>query len=121
MAGYSIVYKYAGHTEYQIMAASLCVMRIVRPELFAAAKKGPIPYSDAKRFLRIDNKWRKAEDVDKCWREFAGDTAVQGQYSWGSLGSVSAEETVTEARYRRIIAKICDTIDSSNRERIDPL
>lgn len=111
MASFGLVYESAGYTEYKIMAASLCVMRLVRPDLFAAAKKGPIPYADTKQFLRIDNKWRKADDVEKCWQEFSGETTVQSQYSWGSFGPVSGGKTVSEADYRRIIAKICDTIE----------
>ena len=104
MASFGLLYKRAGFTEYLIMAASLCVMRLVRPDLFDAAKKGPIPYADTKRFLRIDNTWRAGEQVEKCWREFAGEVAVQGQYTWGLMRPASEEE------YRWGIARICDTI-----------
>ena len=105
MASFGLLYKRAGLTEYQIMAASLCVMRLVRPDLLDAARRGPIPYSDTKRFLRIDNTWRAGEQVEKCWREFAGETAEQGQYSWGPMRPASEEE------YRWSIAIICDTIE----------
>ena len=104
MASFGLLYSSAGHAEYQIIAASLCVMRLVRPDLFDAARKGPIPYSDTKRFLGIDNAWRAGERVEKCWREFAGEVE-QGQYSWGNW------EPISEHKYRRMIAKICDTIE----------
>ena len=104
MASFGLLYVYAGHTEYQIMAASLCVMRLVNPDMFAAAKKGPIPYSDTKQFLEIDNTWRAHEQVEKCWQEFAGEVE-HGQYSWGRGRRLSEDE------YRGVIAKICDTIE----------
>lgn len=105
MASFGLLYTRAGFTEYQIISASLCVMRLVRPDLFVAAKNGPIPYSDTKQFLRIDDKWRAADLVEKCWREFAGEVAVQGRYSWGSRRPASEEE------YRWGIARICNTIE----------
>ena len=105
MASFGLLYKYTRPVEYQIMAASLCVMRLVQPNLFAAAKKGPIPYADTERFLGIDDRWREGEQVEKCWREFAGETAEPGQYSWGFGRPVS------EWEYHGFIADICDTIE----------
>ena len=106
MASFGLLYNSEGHTEYQIMAASLCVMRLVDPDLFAAAKKGPIPSADTTKFLGIDDKWRAADQVEKCWREFSGaGEGEESQYSWGSWGPISEQE------YRRMIAKICDTIE----------
>lgn len=106
MASFGLLYDRADlpSSQYQIIVASLCVMRLVRPNLFAAAKKGPIPYSDIGPFLGIDNRWPAADEVEKCWREFAGEVAEHGQYSWGRWRA-------SEEEYRRGIAAICDTIE----------
>jgi hypothetical protein len=104
MASFGLLYDRASLSQYQIMAASLCVMRLIRPDLFAAAKKGAISYAQTKQFLRIDNRWLAADEVVGCWREFAGEVAEDGLYSWGRWGA-------SEEEYRRGIAVICDTIE----------
>ena len=104
MTSFGLLQESANFFEYQIMAASLCVMRLVQPDLFAAAKKGAIPYDRTKPFLGMDSKWQAADEVQKCWREFAGVVADQGRYSWGRWGA-------SEDEYRRQIAMICGTIE----------
>ena len=104
MASFGLLYKSKAYTEYHIMAASLCVMRLIDTDLYVAARNGPVPYADIKKFLGIDDTWRASEQVEKCWREFAGE-GERGWYSWGN------QEAVSEQDYRGIIAKICDTIE----------